>query len=129
MTKDETTKILAIVTAAYPTYFKDTTVEAAKGIVAVWAVQFMNVPADIVFMAINKHINKSKYPPAISEIKENISSLYWDSYTALHSNPKPTGQALEEYERIYKFTRDYKYKSPTLELSDMLGTSQNYLLE
>ena len=129
MTKDEATKILAIVTAAYPTYFKDTTIEAAKGMVALWAVQFVNTPADIVFLAVNKHINGSKYPPTICEIKKNISSLYWDAYTALHGAVKPTGELLKEYQRIYELTRPYKYDTSAPELSDMLGASKYYLLE
>lgn len=129
MTVDEATKILTVVCAAYPSHFKDMSAEMAKGTVTVWAVQFAEVPADIVFMAVNKHISVSKFPPTVSEIKEKISSLYWDSYTALHTGLKPTGKLLEEYQRIYDITKKFKYKEHEPALSTMIDSSQIYLLE
>ena len=130
MKKSEATKILAILTAAYPNFYKNLSVEEANGVVSVWTIQFADVPADIVFMAVNKAISSCKYPPSIAEVKERITGLYWDAYSALASRDTMSPQAVKEYERIYELTKDYRCSRTELELDTMLlGASQRYLLE
>lgn len=130
MTKSEATKILAILTAAYPNFYKNLSVEEANGVVSVWTIQFANIPADIIFMAVNKAISSCKYPPSIAEVKERITGLYWDAYTALASRETMSPQAVKEYERIYELTKDYRCSRTELSLDTMLlGASQQYLLE
>ena len=79
MNRKEAVKILAILTAAYPNAYKHMTPDEANGVVAIWAIQFADVPADIVFMALNKAISGCKFPPSISEIKSRISAIHWDT--------------------------------------------------
>lgn len=69
MTRDETIKMLAILKAAYPNSYKGMTKDEANGMIAVWTMQFADMPADIVLMALNKLISTSQFPPAISEVK------------------------------------------------------------
>lgn len=132
MTKEEATKILAVLTAAYPHAYKNISVDEADGIVTVWAIQFAKIPADIVFMAVNKCISSCKFPPSISEVKDKVSSLHWEAYTAISSKRADflTEGAFAEYKRIYDVTMSYKYNSSEPELCEMLiNNSKQFLIE
>ena len=119
--------------AAYPTAaIKNASPTEAEGIVTVWAIQFANIPADIVFMAINKHISKEKFFPSISEIKENLSGIHWDAYTAISGTRAKCMSAaqLDEYKRIYETTKNYKTGIVEPELNEMLiSNSKQFLIE
>lgn len=104
MTREETIKILAILKAAYPNSYKNMTKEEANGTVTIWAMQFATMPAEVVMLAINKLISTSPFPPAICEVKNKISGLYWESWEALRQNKEfktltPEQEAV--YQRIY----------------------------
>lgn len=133
MTKGEAAKILAILKAAYPNFYKDMTAEEAQGTVSVWSMQFASHSADIVLMALNKAISASKFPPSIAEVKSKFTSLYWEAYDALYPIPNLQKQLSNEeaelYRRIYKETESYKYPDrfePSV--SEMLGGTNNKLL-
>ena len=88
MTKAETTKILAILKAAYPNSYKNITKEEASGTVMIWATQFSNIPAEVVMLAINKLIATKPFPPAICEVKEKIKDFYWEAKETLDRNER-----------------------------------------
>ena len=130
MNKKETVQILAILKAAYPNFYKDMSAEEAQGTISVWALQFADMPADIVLMALNKAISTSKYPPSIAEIKEKMKSIYWEAYDKI--NPMFDNDPLSEeeekmYSRIFKITERYRYdKGIEPPISQMLGGG-NYM--
>lgn len=110
MTKKEALQILAILKAAYPASYNGMTKEEATGTVAVWCMQFENMPAEIVMMAIHKLIATNKFPPSISEVKGKISSIHHEAWTMLYSN---LGEFLSDadkaqYKRVYDMTKEYK---------------------
>lgn len=112
MTREETIKVLAILKAAYPNSYKNMSEDEANGTVTVWAVQFTDIPVDLVMIAINKIISNSPFPPAISEVKEKIKSLYWEVWEILNCN------------NIFKTLTDeqeVKYRK----LFDILGSIRN----
>lgn len=132
MTKEEATKILAVLTAAYPHAYKNISIDEADGIVTVWAIQFAKIPADIVFMAVNKCISSCKFPPSISEVKDKVSDLHWDAYTAISGiRAEMMNEGVySEYKRIYDVTKDYKFSKSEPELSEMLiNNSKQFLIE
>ena len=134
MNRSEATKILAVLAAAYPTAaINKASPEEAEGTVTVWTIQFANMPADIVFMAINKHISTSKYFPSISEVKDKLSALHWEAYDAIAAiNRKQflTEGAYSEYNRIYECTMQYKMNKAEPELNEFLITnSKQFLIE
>ena len=79
MTQKEATQILAILKAAYPNSYRGMTKEEAIGTVNVWATQFVNIPANVVMIAINKLISTNIFPPSIGEVKERIRGLYFEA--------------------------------------------------
>lgn len=132
MTQNETIKILAILKAAYPNSYKGMTKEEANGTVAVWTMQFADMPADIVLMAVNKLISTNQFPPTISEVKKKISTLHWEAYDMICD--KTTTALLQDeevakYQRIYEITKRMKINTnlePTLK-EMMNGGTQKYL--
>lgn len=86
MTREEAIKILTILKAAYPNSYKNMTKEEANGTVNLWAQQFADVPYFVVTLAVNKQISKSTFPPAISEVKSAIKSMYWEAWGELNTH-------------------------------------------
>ena len=114
MTREETTKILAVLKAAYPNSYRNVTQKEALGTVAVWHVQFADVPPDIVMMAVQKCISTSTFTPSISEVKKKISAICWEAYdlfTGTDARLLPE-QTVKMAKWIYDKTRDYKYDHP-----------------
>lgn len=84
MTREESIKILAILKAAYPNSYRNMSRDEANGTVMVWQTQFANIPAEMVMIAVNKLISTSTFPPAISEVKDKIRSMYWEVWEILN---------------------------------------------
>lgn len=116
----EAAQILAILKAAYPNSYKGVTDKDAMGTASIWALQFADISADIVLMAVQKAISSSPFPPAISEVKSKISTLHWEAYELLDDRYRQTplpDQAKNQARRIYEETGKYKHSKcvePTL---------------
>ena len=86
MTDKEAVQVLAILKAAYPNSYKGMTKDEAKATATVWAVQFADIPVQVVLIAVHKLIASSTFPPAISEVKNKLGSLYWEAQERLSAN-------------------------------------------
>lgn len=107
MTKKEALQILAILKAAYPSSYNGMTKEEAGGTVAVWCMQFADIPVDIVMMAIHKLIATNKFPPTVAEVKEKIKDIHWEAYAALSDGARYKSISEAEknvYQMIYDQT-------------------------
>lgn len=110
MTKEEALEMLAILKAAYPNSYNGMTKQEAMGVVTVWALQFADMPADIVFMALQKAISASPFPPSVCEVKKKLEAVHWEAYERLQLNDEPLSEnERKQYERIYK--RTYGHRS------------------
>lgn len=145
MTQKEATQILAILKAAYPNSYRGMTKEEAVGTVNVWATQFINIPANVVMIAVNKLISTNTFPPSIGEVKEKIRGLYWEAWQALHDHARATkgieiggkvikvGKPLDEktvkqLEQIIEVVEPMRTQSKIEpSLSDLLVGYENYL--
>ena len=132
MTREETIKILAILKAAYPNSYKNMTKDEASGTVAVWAMQFATIPADVVLIAINKLISTSAFPPAICEVKKKIGGLYWEAWEALNRHKQYNHLTADQeamYRRIFNIAEALR-NEPSTEMSLeelMQGSNYQYL--
>lgn len=126
MTKKEAVQILAILKAAYPASYNNMTKEEASGTVSVWAMQFDDVPADIVMMAIHKMIATSKFPPTVAEVKDKIKSLHWEAYDSVTAFKDMLPEnVLAKCQYIYDATQNYKYgKTYEPKLNAMISSGQ-----
>jgi len=77
MTPVEMARLLAVVTAAYPTFEVD---EIRHG---VWMETLSDLDYQLASQALKRHVTLSKWPPSVAEIREHAAAL---------SNPsRPTG--------------------------------------
>lgn len=109
MTKKEALQILAIMKAAYPNSYSGTA-EEAMGTVSVWCMQFQDVPAEIVLIAVHKLISTSKFPPTISEVKEKIKNIHWEAWqemSKIQQNEAENSPKLKQIKWIYDSTTEY----------------------
>lgn len=77
MTREETIKVLAVLKAAYPNFYRGMKADELNGIVALWASQFEADAYNTVGAAVQAHIatDTKGYPPHIGAIKEAIRKL------------------------------------------------------
>lgn len=134
MTKKEATQILAILSAAYPSSYRNMTEQEAQGTVMVWCTQFGDISAEVVMMAVNKCISSSKFPPTVAEVKEKIKSVHWEAYEELNQHYTFGGLSEDEVDhlkRIAEETRNYKFSVHWGEPSvgQMLRASDRKLLK
>lgn len=109
MTDKEAVQVLAILKAAYPNSYKGMTKEEAKGTATVWAVQFANIPVEVVLIAVNKLIATSPFPPAICDVKKKFSSIYHEADDHIRLNERMGGTGNKHIE-FYKMVRDVTEK-------------------
>ena len=77
MTVDETLKIMAILKASYPSFYRDTTRKDAEGIVNLWAEMFAEDDYRLVAAAVKALIasDSKGFPPVIGQVKEKLRML------------------------------------------------------
>lgn len=123
MNKEEATQVLAILCASYPNHYKNIKADEVQGIVSVWAMQFADIPADIVLMALNKAVSVNDYPPTIAEVKKKIEGVHWEAYEMIERNYRLKNlseEQLNTYKRIYKATEGYKFGKVEPSIRNML---------
>lgn len=133
MTREETIKILAILKAAYPNSYKNMTKEEANGTVTVWSMQFANIPAEMVMLAINRLISTSPFPPAICEVRDKISRFYWEAWEALNVNQTLktlTPEQVAMYNKVLKIADTIRNNEETeFSLKEMIeGENRQFLI-
>lgn len=77
MTREETLTVLAVLKAAYPSFYKDMKRDEAEQIVRLWTEMFADEPARLVASAVKAHIatDEKGFPPHIGAIKTAIRKL------------------------------------------------------
>lgn len=75
MTREETIKVIGIITTAYPNFDKFRDEKHIRSMVAIWADMFSEDDAGLVALAVKEHISTSKWPPSIAEIREVMTRI------------------------------------------------------
>lgn len=75
MTKEDTIKILSILKASYPNFYKELTKQEAETTINLYTEMFSNTEANLVATAIKELIQHQSYPPTIADIKNKIDEL------------------------------------------------------
>ena len=131
MTYDEATDILAIIYAYYSSSFKNVSETNACAIAVTWSIAFKDVPADIMYIATMKWIDKKTYPPKICEMKNVITcELYYESNDAIAKHKKYnnlTEKALAKYQYVYDVANRMRSNHKNLELSDFINNEGEFL--
>ena len=72
MTRTETIQIMAVMRAAYPGYYRDSTGVDAQAAAALWFEMLGHHPYPLVETAVKCRISSSKWPPTVADINEEI---------------------------------------------------------
>lgn len=77
MNHEDTLRIMAVLKAAYPAYYRDMKRGDAEGIVGLWESMFADEPAEVVALAVKAHIaaDRKGFPPHVGAIKDAIVRL------------------------------------------------------
>lgn len=112
MNREETTQILAMLKAAFPNSFKNMTQTEAAGTVTVWQTQFDDIPAEIVYIALQKVISVSEFPPTIAAIRGQFRSIYIDAVDTLRNNKLTESEKIRLENIKNALSSYYVYKTP-----------------
>jgi hypothetical protein len=77
MTNEEAAKLLALIKIAYPTSYRDLDEDSTRATIAMWKNTFADVPYVILTLAFENFRRRSKYPPTIAEMYEELNHLYY----------------------------------------------------
>lgn len=72
MDKQETMKLLAILQTSYPNHYKTFDKDMMKLTLEMWWRAFADYDFEVVFRATQKYILQQKFPPTISELREEV---------------------------------------------------------
>lgn len=77
MTRDETLKIMAVLKATYPNFYKDMTRRDAEGVVALWTDMFAEDSYNAVAAAVKAFIasDSKGFPPVVGQVKQRVMEL------------------------------------------------------
>lgn len=75
MNRESVIKILAILKAAYPNFYKDINKQEAETVISLYQTMFEDKDKDLVLLAIKELINTEPYPPTIAAIKNKMDKL------------------------------------------------------
>ena len=120
MTREETIKVMSVLKAAYPNFYKNMSKDEAIGVINLWTIQLGDMPVDIVMIAINKIIATSKWPPAIAEIKDKIKSMYYEAIGSLSTVDLDDRQRNALF-RISKYCRLTEEEPSLIQLTRKIG--------
>lgn len=70
MTRAEVSKIIAVLVVSYPNFDKFKSAEQVEVFTNLWTDFFADDPAELVGLAVRRHISTSKWPPSIAEVRE-----------------------------------------------------------
>lgn len=122
MTREEAIKLLAIIKVAYPTAFKDMDKDSKHATVAMWQSTFPNTPYVIMEMAFDRFRRKSKFPPTVAEMYEQLQGLYYkavqDALTAFSEEERKKAQLVMAHTEMYR--GEYEYEGINYDAVDLL---------
>ena len=109
MTRQEAIQLLALIKVAYPTAYKDMDNASKQATVNMWAGSFPDVPYPIMEQAFNHFRMKSKFPPTVAEMVEELRGIYYKA-TECAMTHKALGneEEVERFRAIMACTLAYK---------------------
>ena len=75
MNTNEAIKVMTLLAANYPHYYKNLSKDESYAVVTTWCDRFSDVPAEIVLEAVKDCISKCKFPPTIADVNEEIKKI------------------------------------------------------
>lgn len=109
MTQGETLKIMAVLQATYPNFYRGMTRQDAEGVVALWADMFAEDSYNTVAAAVRAFIasDSKGFPPVVGQIKQRVAEFA--------SRTAPGSAAVRQVcDKKTAWMRDYVHKERKL---------------
>ena len=84
MTRQDTLKFLALVKVAYPSAYRDADKDTLNATVNMWQSTFEELPYPIMETAFDSFRRRSKFPPTVAEIYDEISRIHSAAWSDLN---------------------------------------------
>lgn len=106
MTVEESIKLLALIKLAYPNSYKDIDKDTQLATVKMWQRVFDILPLPIMEMALDHFVKKSKFPPTIADMMDELKDLHYEAVqnVLLVDNEELRKKCL----RIMQYTEHFK---------------------
>lgn len=106
MTVEESIKLLALIKLAYPNSYKDIDKDTQLATVKMWQRTFNDLPFAIMEMAIDHFVKKSKFPPTIADVIDELKGLHYEAVqnVLITENDERRKMCI----RIMQYTERYK---------------------
>ena len=109
MNRQEAIQLLALIKVAYPTAYKDMDQASKQATVNMWASSFPDMPYPIMEQAFNHFRMKSKYPPTVAEMVEELKGIYYHATEcAMMQKNLGNEEEAKRYWAIMDYTLPYK---------------------
>lgn len=82
MTHEEVQKIMQMLAAAYPNFYKDKTAETKTLALEIWAVALSDFPYGFIMAGIKKLVQTKTFPPTVAEVIQSAKDSALDRLTA-----------------------------------------------
>ena len=77
MTRGETTRIMAVLQAAYPAYYRGMSANELEPVISLWAEMLADYPADVCALAVKRlfALDAKGYPPTIGQVIASVQAV------------------------------------------------------
>lgn len=82
MNRQEAAKLLSLMKLSYPQSYRDIDRQTAAATVNMWASTFSHVPYPVAERAFDRFRLRSKFPPTVAEIAEELRKMYFEAENA-----------------------------------------------
>ena len=131
MTREEAKKLLALIKVAYPHSYKDMDRDFALATVSMWQSTFPEVPYVIMETAFNQFRKKSKFPPTVADMYEELQGLYFSALDNVLTTSNNQIVAAARY--ILEHTKGFKDGTENVinyePLNKLIGSEKRIMLE
>ncbi len=131
MTIEESKKFLALIKVAYPSAYKDIDRDSALATVNMWQRDFPAVPFDIMGMAFDRFRKKSKFPPTVADMYEELKGLYHSALVKVLSitnqQEKDAGMYIMKHTRTFTDGTEQQFINYGA-VTQLMGADENRIM-
>ena len=112
MNREDAIKLLAVIKVAYPYSYKGMDDSSIEATVNMWHTSFSDVPYMLMQAAFNSFRFKSKFPPTVADMCEELQCIYWSAVEIYH-DPRITQELANKSRAVMECTHRFKSEVKT----------------
>ena len=124
MNREDAIKLLAVIKVAYPYSYNKMDDESIEATVNMWHTSFPDVPYMLMQAAFNSFRFKSKFPPTVADMCEELRHIYWTAAERYY-DPMIDRELANKSKAVMKCT--YRFKNEVKTQLDFDAIPSNLL--